>query len=90
MRKIRYRRSGRLLSCTDSAYLLPTVADDELAEALAESIADAIATEVDIRLGDVEVTLAMLLDPDHWGDDWRDLGIENVDEFLAGLVEVDE
>lgn len=84
MRKIRYSVSGgRLMKMMDAAIL---VGDDDPVSTLAETVVQAISTEVEVEVGGVKVHLAMLLDPDHWEDDWRDLGIEDVDEFVSSQV----
>lgn len=82
MNKIVYVREGHVMRALDAAYV-----NSDLATDLAESVVDSIKTEVEVKLGGVTVHLAMLIDPDHWAEDWEEAGVEDVDEFLAGLVE---
>lgn len=72
------------MKAVDSVYV-----DDlnDLCEALAEGVIESISTEVEIVVGGKTIFLAMLLNPEHWEDDWREVGIEDPHEFLAGLVE---
>ena len=87
MRKIRYVCSGHLMKRADAAYIGSNSDGLNLATILADQVTDAISTEVIVKLGETEITLAMLQDPDHWADDWEQAGVEDVDEFLAGFVE---
>lgn len=83
MRKIVYLlRDGHVMGRHDAAYV-----NSDLATELAESVVDSISTEIEVRLGETTVHLAMLLSPDHWSEDWMKAGVDDVDEFLAGLVE---
>lgn len=79
MNTIRYKLHGRLMPQIGKA--IGTTVDD-----LAEDIVQAISTDVEVELGDVTVHLAMLLDPVHWESDWEERGVDDVDEFIAGLV----
>lgn len=55
-------------------------------EALVDAAIQSIAIDVFLTLGDVTIHLAAIMDPDHWSEDWEAAGIEDADEFLAGLV----
>lgn len=66
-----------------------TVSGDDLPAIVAESVIDSIGVEVGVTLGGKSVNLAMLRDPDHWSDDWKAVGVDDVDEFLVGLMESD-
>jgi hypothetical protein len=85
---LRYQLTGgRLMRMADAAVIMP---GDDPADALADAVVQAISTEVEIVVGGKTVHLAMLLDPGHWDDDWRERDIEDPYEFLAGLVEARE
>jgi hypothetical protein len=81
--KIEYLVGGRILKMADAAI----INGDDVAALLAEGVIDSIATAVDVTLGGRVVTLAMLLDPEHWAEDWEAVGVEDVDEFLLGPME---
>lgn len=83
--RIRYKiQPTRMMRQTGVALVDPA---DHPALALAEEVVQAISTDVEVVVGGVDVHLAMLLDPDHWEDDWRERGVEDAYDFLAGLVE---
>jgi hypothetical protein len=83
-RSIRFTREWcGFKSATDSAIIL---SGDDPIEALAEGVVQSISTDVEIKLGEITIHLAMLLDPDHWESDWRERGIEDPDEFVSGLI----
>lgn len=82
--KLPYLVGGSIMRAHDAALLSP---GEDPQEALLQSILDTISTDVEVTLGGVTVFLAMLLDPDHWSTDWEERGIEDVDAFLADLVE---
>ena len=87
MRKITFRRHATsLMAVHDAAIVLE---GEDPAEALFTEAVQGLATEVELTLGDTKVTLAMLQDPDHWADDWEERGIDDVDAFLASLVQED-
>lgn len=83
MRTIRYSIDGRVTPQLGATYV-----DDgrALPEQVAEDVVGAISTDVDVEIGGVTVFLAMLLDPEHWESDWRERDVDDVDEFLSGLV----
>ncbi len=74
------------MRCVDAAVF----GDDEelTTQAVADAVVQTISTDIKIDLGGVEVFLAMLQDPEHWEDDWRELGIEldDLDAFLGSLI----
>lgn len=86
MDKISYFLRGSV-NCHDAAIILAS--DEVLATAVAEAIVEAISIDIDVEIGGIRIHLAALLDPDHWEDDWREAGVEDVEEWLAGLVESD-
>jgi len=77
-------KRGTLMGARDSVIVSE---GEDHAEALARGVAASISTDVQVELGEVTVHLAMLHDPDHWEEDWRERGVEDVYEFLAGLIE---
>lgn len=84
MRRVPFFLEARVGKAHDAAHPGP---DDDLAAAVAEAVVESISTDVQVTLGSVTVFLAMLLNPEHWEDDWVERGVEDVDAFLAGLVE---
>jgi hypothetical protein len=84
MKVIRFTVRAVSTGMSDRALLFP--GEDPLAT-LADAIVQSISTDVMVRLGDRDIHLAALLDPDHWDDDWREVGVDDADEFVAGLVE---
>lgn len=70
-----------------AAHDVAIITTDDIADELADTIIESVATEIEVKLGDKLVHLAMLRYPDHWAEDWEKLGVEDVDEFLSGLVE---
>lgn len=84
MRKLRFTMSKQhLMGRHDAAYLSD---DDDVAETLADSVVQSIATEVEITIGGVVVFLAMLLDPEHWEEDWAARGITDAHAWLTEQV----
>lgn len=85
MRKIDYWLKGSVPNCHDAAIVLP---GEDARATLVESVIGTISTDVFVRLGDVEIHLAALMDPDHWSADWAELGVDEaeVDDLIAGLV----
>lgn len=84
MRKIGYTVGGSIMRAHDAAY----VTDDEsVVETLVESVIATISTGVEVKIGDVSIHLAALLDPDHWEEDWRARGVEDVDAWAAAHLE---
>jgi len=77
---IRYKVGGSIMRATD-------VAHGSDSEAVYQAVIDTISTEVEIELGGQTIFLAMLQDPDHWSSDWEERGVEDVEEWLAGLVQ---
>jgi hypothetical protein len=82
--EIEFQVVGRtLMGIKDSATVAPS---ESPVEALAEAVVQAISTEIEIKLGDKVVHLAMLLDIDHWADDWNQRGVEYPEEFVEALM----
>jgi hypothetical protein len=84
MKKIRFLRKGNLTRAVDAAYVDDL---DNLCDSLAQGVVESISTEIEIILGGKTIFLAMLLNPEHWEEDWLEVGVEDPYEFLAGLVE---
>jgi hypothetical protein len=68
----------------DAALVLST---DDPREALVEQVIQSILTEVMVEVGGVKMHLAAWMDPDHWADDWRKAGVDDVDVFVASALE---
>lgn len=85
MLKIDYNLKGTSsYGCHDAAIFR----DDETAtpEELAASVVQTIALDIEVDLGEHKVNLAMLQDPEHWEEDWREKGIEDPYAYIAGLA----
>ena len=78
------RRTTGIGRAHDAAII---VGDEDPLETLLDAVIGSISTDVEIKLGETTIFLAMLQDPDQWEEDWRERGIEDVDEFIAGLIE---
>lgn len=77
-------KGGKNYGSHDAAILLE---GDDPMEALAAAVVDNLATKVMVTVGPYEVFLGMLMEPDHWADDWTELGVEDPHAFIAGLAE---
>lgn len=67
---------------------------DDAREELVFEVARTVATDIEVTVGDITMTLAAWMDPDHWADDWvLKLGVDHddvpgaVDELLAKALE---
>lgn len=87
MDRIRFAVSGRTMRGSDAAIVL---ANEDPREALVEAVAQNIAIDIDVTCGGITLHLAAWQDPDHWEEDWREKGVEDVDAFVAGLVTSEE
>lgn len=83
MSKIDYTLLGGTVRRSHDAAI---VLGDDLAETVAEAVVGAISTDIEVKLGDTTVFLAMLLDPEHWAEDWAEVGVDDVEEFLGDLI----
>lgn len=84
IQKIRYHLPKQNYGgCADAALVSET---EDPTTALYEAVIDTLATEIKVKLGEHEIFLAMLQNPDHWSEDWEALGVEDPDAFVAGLM----
>lgn len=82
--KYTYRATGFSVNGVhDRAIVL---ADEEPRQALIDAVVHAIGIDIKVKLGEVELHLAAIMDPDHWSEEWESAGIEDADDFIAGLV----
>lgn len=89
MRKVSYFIDGHLTRCHDAAVI---VGDENPLKQLVESAIQTISTDVEINCGGYRMHLAAWQDPDDWGDDWREKGVEpeDVPDIVAAAVETEE
>jgi hypothetical protein len=86
MSKIGFYISGSLMRAHDAAYVK---GEDDLREAFVEQVVQSISTDVEVTVGEVKMHLAAWMDPDHWEDDWREAGVEDVDQLLLDELRID-
>jgi len=68
----------------DAAIVL---ADEDPRQALIDAAISSLSTDIELTLGEVTIHLAAIIDPEHWEEDWRAVGVEDAEEFIAGLVQ---
>jgi hypothetical protein len=86
MGMLKYSIGGRLMPGWCSAIVLD---GEDPGTALVEDVVQAIGTDVLVTAGGVTLHLAAWEDPAHWSEEWREKGIEEPYEFIAGLVRSD-
>lgn len=87
MNKIDYYLDGNVMHCHDAAIVL---GDDDPRVILCETAIQTLATDVWITVGGVRMFLAAWQDPDHWEEDWRAAGVNDVDAFVAEHLNRDD
>lgn len=85
MSKIEYRIERSIVPAMHDAANL-VYADEDPRTILVEAIMETISTSIEISCGGVRMHLAAWMDPEHWEEDWRQKGIEDVDALIAEQV----
>lgn len=91
MKRLPFRiAKGRLMGCSDAAYLDE---NEPLTGGLVAAAVQALSTDIFITVADHTMFLAAWEDPEHWAEDWaQELGVDfdavpaAVEALLAGVV----